>query len=56
VLDDALAAVADRYDVVVCDCPPSLGYLSMNGMAATSIIVPVPPAMIDFASTGAFSR
>jgi chromosome partitioning protein len=55
VLDDALAAVADRYDVVVCDCPPSLGYLSMNGiMAATSIIVPVPPAMIDFASTGCF--
>jgi len=57
VLDDALETVADRYDVVVCDCPPSLGYLSMNGvMAATSIVVPVPPAMMDFSSTGCFFR
>jgi chromosome partitioning protein len=45
------------YDVVVCDCPPSLGFLSINAMfAATGVLVPVPPAMLDFASTGAFFR
>jgi chromosome partitioning protein len=45
------------YDVIVCDCPPSLGFLSINAMfAATGVLVPVPPAMMDFASTGAFFR
>lgn len=56
-LADGIAGIADRYDVVVCDCPPSLGYLTINALyAATGLIVPAPPSMLDFASTGRFFR
>lgn len=57
VLADALPTVDDRYDVVVCDCPPSLSYLSINAvMAANLLLVPIPPSMLDFSSAGRFFR
>jgi chromosome partitioning protein len=57
VLRETLERSAMNYDVVVLDCPPSLGFMSINAIfAATGIIVPVPPSMIDFASTGQFFR
>ncbi|NWG73971.1 MAG: ParA family protein [Rubrivivax sp.] len=38
----ALAAVADYYDVVLIDCPPSLSLLTLNGLvAAHGVIVPM---------------
>ncbi|HET7092329.1 MAG TPA: AAA family ATPase [Thermomicrobiales bacterium] len=38
----ALAAVADRYDLIVIDCPPSLGLLTVNALsAARSVVVPI---------------
>lgn len=41
-LAQALAAVADRYHVVLIDCPPSLGLLTVNALtAARSVIVPI---------------
>lgn len=50
-MDQALATVADRYDVVVVDCPPSLGYLTMSAMcAATAVLVTVHPQMLDVMS------
>jgi chromosome partitioning protein len=41
-LRDALAPVAERYEVVLMDCPPSLGLLTVNTLAAaTSVLVPI---------------
>ena len=38
----ALRALADRYDFILIDCPPSLGLLTLNGLcAADSFLVPV---------------
>ena len=50
-MDQALATGADRYDVVVVDCPPSLGFLTMSAMcAATAVLVTVHPQMLDVMS------
>jgi chromosome partitioning protein len=50
-MDAALASVADRYDVVVIDCPPQLGFLTMSAMcAATAVLVTVHPQMLDVMS------
>ncbi|WP_315770260.1 ParA family protein [Rhodococcoides kroppenstedtii] len=41
-LKRALAPVAADYDVVLLDCPPSLGVLTLNGLtAATAVLVPL---------------
>ncbi|MEW5423954.1 plasmid partitioning protein RepA [Amorphus sp. 3PC139-8] len=51
----ALNEVADQYDVVVIDCPPQLGYLTLGGLcAATSVVITVHPQMLDVASMSQF--
>ncbi|OLP61908.1 plasmid partitioning protein RepA [Xaviernesmea oryzae] len=51
----ALESVSDNYDVVVLDCPPQLGYLTLSALcAATSVIVTVHPQMLDVASMNQF--
>jgi len=41
-LKDAIDSVIDDYDIVLIDCPPSLGLLTINGLtAATEVLVPV---------------
>ncbi|MFI8566905.1 ParA family protein [Rhodococcus sp. NPDC078407] len=41
-LKRALAPILDDFDVVVIDCPPSLGVLTLNGLtAAQSVLVPL---------------
>ncbi len=48
---DALAEVEGDYDVVVMDCPPQLGYLTMSALsAATAVLVTVHPQMLDVMS------
>jgi chromosome partitioning protein len=50
-MDEALASVADDYDIVVVDCPPQLGYLTLSAMcAATAVLVTVHPQMLDVMS------
>ncbi|HEY0123864.1 MAG TPA: plasmid partitioning protein RepA [Rhizobium sp.] len=54
-LGAALASVDDRYDFVILDTPPSLGYSTLAALyASTSLIVTVHPAMLDVASCNQF--
>jgi chromosome partitioning protein len=51
----ALDEVADDYDVVVIDCPPQLGFLTLAALSAsTSLIVTVHPQMLDVMSMSQF--
>lgn len=51
----AIAEVADEFDVVVIDCPPQLGYLTMGALnAATAMLVTIHPQMVDVASMNQF--
>jgi len=41
-LKTVLAEVADRYDTILIDCPPSLGHLTVNALtAADGVLVPL---------------
>lgn len=47
----ALATVESRYDLVVIDCPPQLGFLTLSAMcAATAVLITVHPQMLDVMS------
>lgn len=52
---EAIASVEADYDVVVIDCPPQLGFLTLGALcAATALIVTVHPQMLDVASMSQF--
>jgi chromosome partitioning protein len=47
--------VLGRYDVVILDTPPALGYLTINGLTAADILlVPMGASFLEFDSTGRF--
>jgi chromosome partitioning protein len=47
----ALGEVEDRYDAMILDCPPQLGFLTLGALcAATSILITVHPQMLDVMS------
>ncbi len=52
---EALDEVQEDYDVVILDCPPQLGFLTLAALcAATGVIVTVHPQMLDVASMSQF--
>jgi chromosome partitioning protein len=57
-LKRALAKIAGaRYDVVIIDCPPSLGVLTLNGLtAADDVIVPLQCETLAHRGVGQFLR
>jgi chromosome partitioning protein len=54
-IGEALAQVDDAYDVVVIDCPPQLGFLTLSALcAATAVLITVHPQMLDVMSMSQF--
>jgi chromosome partitioning protein len=54
-LGKSLADVDELYDVVIVDCPPQLGYLTLTALAAaTSVLITVHPQMLDLMSMSQF--
>lgn len=55
ILAPSLRQLAEEYDAVVIDTPPSLSYLTINAlMAADGMLMPLPPNALDFASAAQF--
>nr|WP_210341827.1 plasmid partitioning protein RepA [Rhizobium setariae] len=51
----ALEQVAGDYDVILLDCAPSLNFLTLSSLtASTGVLIPVPAHMLDVDSTGKF--
>jgi chromosome partitioning protein len=54
-VSSALQSVGQGYDVIVIDCPPQLGFLTLSALcAATSVLITVHPQMLDIASMNQF--
>ena len=52
---NALKEVDSDYDVVIIDCPPQLGYLTITAlMASTGILITIHPQMLDIMSMSQF--
>jgi len=50
-----ISEVEASYDVVVIDCPPQLGFITLSALvASTGLIVTVVPSMLDVASMAQF--
>ncbi|MBO1909296.1 plasmid partitioning protein RepA [Microvirga sp. 3-52] len=50
-ISNALASVEHDYDVMILDCPPQLGYITLGALcAATSLLITVHPQMLDVMS------
>ena len=54
ILAQAIESVQDRFDILLIDCPPSLGLLALNALAAVDeVIIPIQP---HFVALQGFSR
>lgn len=53
----ALEEVEAEYDLVLIDCPPQLGFITLTALAAsTGLLVTVVPGMLDIASMSQFLK
>lgn len=50
-LTESLKIIKNQYDVILIDCGPNLGILTLNAIiACDGIIIPIPPSMSDYSS------
>ena len=53
ILREALESVADRFDYLLIDCPPSLGLLTLNALTAVrEVIIPLQPHFLALQGLG----
>jgi chromosome partitioning protein len=56
-LKSQLAHVVDQFDHVIIDCPPTLGWLTLNAFtAANGVVVPVAPGYFELDSLTQISK
>jgi chromosome partitioning protein len=57
-LKQALTVLADRYDYILIDCPPSLGLLTVNGLMAArnGVLIPVQCEYLALEGLGELTR
>lgn len=54
-IGERLGEIESAYDVVVIDCPPQLGFLTLSALcAATAVLITVHPQMLDVMSMSQF--
>jgi len=54
-IGEVISDIESIYDVVVIDCPPQLGFLTMSALcAATGVLITVHPQMLDVMSMSQF--
>lgn len=54
-IGEVIADIESLYDVVIIDCPPQLGFLTMSALcAATGVLITVHPQMLDVMSMSQF--
>lgn len=54
-IGQAIGQAQNLYDVVVIDCPPQLGYLTLSALtAATAVLITIHPQMLDVMSMSQF--
>lgn len=55
ILRQGIQTIEQDYDIILFDCPPSMGMISTNALyAGDAVIIPCPPSMLDFSSTVQF--
>ncbi|MFH1418721.1 MAG: AAA family ATPase [Planctomycetota bacterium] len=53
ILRDILAAGSWPFDVIIIDCPPSLGVLTLNALSAsTQVLIPIQPHFLSLQGVG----
>lgn len=55
VLSHGIDEIKHLYDIIILDCPPSMGMISINAIySSDAILIPLPASMLDFSSTVQF--